>query len=184
MLVQKNHFLYNEFVDINDSNNDCKKINQINWSSRWCFFFDLHKYRVKKFINEQRYINWSTNFAIKKIVKIENNDWDLSTIITFDETQRYVICFENAKLHEKNVFVNLFERTTNDKTNCNHEKTIFDKYVTMKNINLMKKFRAKRANVIENEKKNKKNSLSQTTSLKKKSIFKKTTSHMITLFLK
>ena len=60
------------------------------------------------------------------------------------------------KLHKKNIFVNLFERTTNDKTNCNYEKTIFDKHVSMKNINLMKKFRAKQANVIEKEKKRKK----------------------------
>ena len=121
------------------------------------FFFDLQKYRVKILINEQRYINWSTNFSTKKIVKIENINWDLLAIITFNETQRYVIYFENIKLHEKNAFVNSFERTTNDKTNCDHEKTTFHKHVSMKNINLMKKFRAKQTNVIENEKKNKKN---------------------------
>ena len=123
------------------------------WSSRWCFFFDLQKYWVKILINEQRYINWSTNFLTKKIVKIENNNWDLLVIIIFDETQRYVICFENVKLHEKSAFVNLFERTTNDKTNCDYEKAIFDKHVSIKNINLMKKFRAKQTNAIENKKK-------------------------------
>ena len=53
MLVQKNHLLYNEFVNINELNNDCKKIDYIDWSFRWTFFsFNLYKYWVKKLINE------------------------------------------------------------------------------------------------------------------------------------